>query len=346
MDVIVMSIFLGLPLLLIAALYAFSRMRRKSGRRPGPAAIVWGNLLVLLTMLSLILLGAETWFRYLRDTTDSFGNTVACERWYERHFHLNDGGFRDDVEYRTKIGAGRRRLTILGDSFAAGHGISDVGDRFANLIRRDRPGLEVHALAVPGSETGAHIQILLGAMRSGYEVDTVVLAYCLNDISDLIPGLGEEYMEAVRGMADKSPFLRHSYFLDFVDSRIRIQRFPIMRNYFGYVRDAYQGPIWVKQENRLTALRRLVEQRGGRFGLLVFPFFDRLDPYPLLEAHQALRVFAAREKIPCLDLLPTYLAHRDEDLVVNAFDAHPNERAHAIAATEILRFLRDLGLGE
>ena len=34
-----MSIFLGLPLLLIAALYAFSRMRRKSGRRPGPAEI-------------------------------------------------------------------------------------------------------------------------------------------------------------------------------------------------------------------------------------------------------------------------------------------------------------------
>ena len=47
-----------------------------------------------------------------------------------------------------------------------------------------------------------------------------------------------------------------------------------------------------------------------------------------------------------LDLLPAYRAHRDEDLVVNRFDAHPNERAHAIAAKEILAFLRDRGLLE
>jgi len=339
-----MSTFLGLPLLLIAALYVFFRWRRRSGKRPGPATIVLGNLLVLLTLLSLILLGAETWFRFLRDTTDSFGNTRACERWYDRHFKLNDWGFRDDVEYSLKIKPGHRRLTILGDSFAAGHGIADVGDRFANLIRRDRSDLEVHVMAVPGSETGAHLEFLVSALRSGYEVDVVVLAYCLNDISDLIPGLGEEYMEAVKGMSDKPAFLRHSYFLDYVDARIRIRRFPIMRNYFGYVRDAYGGPIWAQQSSRLITLARLVREAGGRLALVVFPFFDSLDSYPLDGAHQAIESLAAERRIPYLDLLPAYFTHRDEDLVVNASDAHPNERAHAIAATEILRLLSRFGI--
>ena len=339
-----MSTFLGLPLILIAALYVVFRHQRRSGGRPGAAAIVLVNLLVLLTLLSLTLLIGETWFRFVRDTTDSFGNTRGCERWYERHFQVNEWGYRDDVEYQKKIQPGRRRLTILGDSFAAGHGIRDVANRFGNLVRRARPDLEVHVMAVPGSETGAHLQFLHNALRSGYEVDTVVLAYCLNDISDLIPGLGEEYMLAIKGMADKPSFFRHSYFLDYVDTRLRIRQFPIMRNYFGFVRDAYTGPIWAEQRNRLRSLNRLVSQAGGKFALVVFPFFDNLDDYPLEGAHQAIVSLAMQERIPCLDLLPAYLEHQDEDLVVNASDAHPNEQAHEIAATSILNFLSRRGL--
>jgi hypothetical protein len=119
LDTIVLATLIGLPLILLAALGALARRLRRSGRRAGPAALVLGNVLVLLTLLSLLLLGAEVWFRWFRDTTDSFGNTRACRRWYERHFHLNGSGFRDDIEYPARIEKGRRRLTILGDSFAA-----------------------------------------------------------------------------------------------------------------------------------------------------------------------------------------------------------------------------------
>ena len=76
----------------------------------------------------------------------------------------------------------------------------------------------------------------------------------------------------------------------------------------------------------------------------VFPFLDRLDDYPFASAHRALRTFAAQEGIPFCDLLPTYIEHREEDLVVNAFDAHPNERAHALAAEAILEFLTTRGV--
>ena len=341
MDTVVMGTFIGVPMLLVAALFLFARRRRRAGARAGPGALLLGNLLLTLTLASLLLLGAEVWFRWFRDTTDSFGNTRACERWYERHVHRNGQGFRYDIEYPARIREGRRRLTILGDSFAAGHGVAEVADRFANRIRAARPDLEVHVLAVAGSETGAHLGMLRTALRSGYELDTVLLAYCLNDVSDLIPGLSDEYLAAVKGMADKCSFVRHSYFLDFLDSRLRIRKFPIMRDYFGYVRDAYTGSIWAEQRARLDALRDLVEEGGGRFALVVFPFLDRLDPYPFLGAHGALGTWAAAEEVPALDLLPVYLAHREEDLTVNRFDAHPNERAHAIAADAILGFLRD-----
>jgi hypothetical protein len=87
-----------------------------------------------------------------------------------------------------------------------------------------------------------------------------------------------------------------------------------------------------------------VEQAGGAFGLVIFPFFDCLDDHPLEDARRALRNWAAAAGVPCLDLLPACLEHRDEELMVNSAGAHPNERAHAIAATAIEGFLGDLGL--
>jgi hypothetical protein len=50
-----------------------------------------------------------------------------------------------------------------------------------------------------------------------------------------------------------------------------------------------------------------------------------------------------REGIPCLDLLPVLEPHASEKLTVNIFDAHPNERAHELAADAIAdRLLGDL----
>lgn len=42
--------------------------------------------------------------------------------------------------------------------------------------------------------------------------------------------------------------------------------------------------------------------------------------------------FCKSEKIPLLDLDPIFRQHAGENLMVSRFNAHPNERAHAIAA--------------
>jgi hypothetical protein len=44
--------------------------------------------------------------------------------------------------------------------------------------------------------------------------------------------------------------------------------------------------------------------------------------------------------VPHLDLLPVYVDYADAELVVNRFDAHPNEFAHSLAAEAIGRFLK------
>ena len=46
-----------------------------------------------------------------------------------------------------------------------------------------------------------------------------------------------------------------------------------------------------------------------------------------------------RLSVPHLDLLDVFEGEPPEDLVVNPYDAHPNEHAHRLAAAAILRFL-------
>ena len=88
-----------------------------------------GNALVFLCLATPLLLAGELYFRFVYDTTDSLAYTRVCERWEQRHWHVNRAGCRDDVRYSPALTPGKRRISFLGDSFTAGHGIKDVEDR-------------------------------------------------------------------------------------------------------------------------------------------------------------------------------------------------------------------------
>jgi hypothetical protein len=57
--------------------------------------------------------------------------------------------------------------------------------------------------------------------------------------------------------------------------------------------------------------------------------------------HAKVVAFCKSEQVPVLDLDPVLTPHVDEGLTVNRFDAHPNERAHALAAEAIRNELLD-----
>jgi hypothetical protein len=76
---------------------------------------------------------------------------------------------------------------------------------------------------------------------------------------------------------------------------------------------------------------------------VTFPLFDALkEEYAYEAEHEQLNRFWTESGIPHLDLLGTYRGHRAGQLTVSPFDAHPNERAHAMAARAIGDFLEDL----
>ncbi len=104
----------------------------------------------------------------------------------------------------------------------------------------------------------------------------------------------------------------------------------------------YEGPVWEKQQRRLLALRDYVDSQGGQLFVVTFPFVHNLgQDYQFRSVHARLDEFWGDLEAPHLDLLSAFEAYPGVKLVVNSYDAHPNERAHAIAAESIAAFIEE-----
>jgi hypothetical protein len=340
-DRLTFCIFILLPGLIAFAFVMFYRRLRRLGAPVGWARLLVGNALVLLFLLSTVLLLGETWFRLLYDTTDALGFTKICERWISRHWQTNVAGCRDNVEYSAKIQANQRRITFVGDSFTAGHGIRNVDARFSNRIRAAHPDWEVHVLANVGLDTGDEVKLVKKALSNGYQLDEVVLVYCLNDVGDLLGGPGGPFEGKLPGADDRGPsFIHGSYLLDFIYNRYQAGRNPYVKDYFSFVKTGYRDKFWEQQKQRLKEFRDLVESHGGRLSVVTFPFLHALGAnYDYRFAHAELDQFWRELNVPHLDLLPIYQALPARELTVNRFDAHPNEYANQLAAEAIDKFL-------
>jgi hypothetical protein len=215
-------------------------------------------------------------------------------------------------------------------------------NRFVNLIRRKHPDWEVHLLALPGLDTQEELDFLSGSVKNGYQLDEVVLVYCMNDVSDLLPQRDEGIARVQKELREMPWLPRNSYLVNTLYHRLKVRLDPFFKNYFGFVRDAYRGPLWEKQKQRLTQFRDFVQSHGGRLAVVTFPFLQLLGPnYEYQFAHQELGQLWRGLGVPQLDLLTIYKELPPAKITVNRFDPHPNEYAHALAAEAIDEFLRE-----
>jgi hypothetical protein len=333
---LVLCLFLLLPIVSGGLLVLVARASRIAGW----PRLLLGNLTVLLLLLSIALLAGEVYYRFFYDSTDALGYTKVSKRWYQRHWQANSSDCRDSLNYSLKPKPDRRRISFLGDSFTAGHGIPKVEDRFANRVRRAHPEWEIHVLAQPGFDTGNELQYLQNIVNQGYGLDEVVLVYCLNDVADMFPEWAET-VERVRAADERrSWLLSSSYCLNTLYYRLRVRPAPDARSYFDYIKQGYRGAQWDRQKQRLKAIRDLVESHAGRLAVVTFPLMHALGPrYEYQSAHDELNQFWRELNVPHLDLLAIYRDLPPGKVTVNRFDGHPNEYANALAAEAIEKFL-------
>src|ERR1700730_10241979 len=158
-------VFAGFCIMPLAAMFGlylfFGKYHLHKSKESRWWKLLLGNVLVFVFAGSLVALLGEAYFRFWYDTTDSFELTKTSRRWFERYYHVNNIGVRDNQDYLSLSRApGQRRITFVGDSFTIGHGLRNVDDRFANRIRHQHPEWEVHAMAQPGLDSGNELLLM------------------------------------------------------------------------------------------------------------------------------------------------------------------------------------------
>jgi hypothetical protein len=336
---LVLALFLAIPLALAGAMLGLARWLT---RVPLWMRVLAFNVVVLLFLLSLVMVAGECYYRFIYDESDAVNYSKISRRWFQRYSRENTVGFRDDIEYVPEKPPGKRRISFLGDSFLGGHGIKAIEDRFPNLIRAAHPEWEIHVLSGFGLDTGDEMKMMANIFNLGYQTDEVVLVYCLNDVTDLMPVWQDRLYKINIESKKQNWLLGNSYLVNTLYFHLKAAHDPLLKDYFGFIMEGYQGELWKKQTQRLQALRDLVESHGARFAVVTFPFVHAVGPnYPFRSAHDRLNEIWAVLKVPHLDLLPVYSNLPPASITVNRYDPHPNELANRLAAEKVDPFLRE-----
>ena len=201
----------------------------------------------------------------------------------------------------------------------------------------------MHVLASVGLDTGGELALMKKAFARGYQVDQVVLVYCLNDIGDLMPPQADATGRVLAELDNSGWLFRNSYMMNLWHHHYTASRDPYLGNYCSFVREAYSGDLWEQQKERLKAFRDLVQAHGGHLAVVTFPFLHALGPnYEYRFIHDKLHRLWQELGVPQLDLLSVYEGLPSSQLTVNRFDAHPNECANQLAAEAIDKWLQRL----
>lgn len=324
---------------LLVILMRWRRSRRRAGRSlrdPHIALACW--------MLAAALTMPELACALFYDATDSFSQTNVSQRWFQRHVRVNRAGYRDDRELPTRRESGKTYLAFTGDSFTFGHGVRRPADRFSDRI--DAALADQHVVTYNVGLPGMDIRQLTDGMLTELEqqrtpLDLLVYTFVPNDIEYCDERTAAFYQQQAVRSPQWFPW-KQTYFYNLLYYRV-----PAIggsgSDYYGYLAESYQGQPWDRFAGKLDQLATWCRGRNVTLLVTVFPFLPTLgEQDPFLPAYAKVVEHCRERQVDCVDLTPTLTAHRTAGLAVSRFDAHPNERAHQLAAETLLPELRRL----
>jgi hypothetical protein len=332
----------------------------KFGKKSGRLRLILGNVLLTLCMLGTVALIAESYFRFISVGTDPFGVTMASRRWFVYYTDLNSLGCRDKEWTREKP-PDIYRMAVVGDSFVYGWGIREPGDRFPDLLqhRFDQlaPGrVEVMNVAKPGLDSAEEL-LPIQQMVEVYGVDEVLLGYVPNDIEKVIPQ--EDGVDRT-----EPPFCQwfntdSSALAEFLYYRLVVPRKDTVQSYGDWLMAAYtDATLWRRQQEELGKIISYCRDKNVSLKVALLPLLRAGGAsdgsaagggpsdaqtgehgsgggYDPRQVHGQVAYFFERNGVPVVDLRPAIAGVDPTTLVVSAWDAHPNEAAHALFADAI-----------
>jgi lysophospholipase L1-like esterase len=238
---------------------------------------VKNSLTALFTVLFLFL-GLECCFMYIR-RSNAFGDTLASRLWFDTYWKpINSYGFRDAEPARDTASG----IFFLGDSFTAGHGIKNTGDRFSDIVRAKMQANGVPTTVInlgrQGADTRDEYQTMTGFIAStGKRPSSIVLQYFGNDIEEVAKQCGMRYT-LFQPYGDLHPAARYvikrSFFLNYLYWMVPGRGYS---SYFDFLEKSYANDsIFNRHKQDLEKFIGYSRENHIPLLVVVFPFMQ--DP--------------------------------------------------------------------
>jgi lysophospholipase L1-like esterase len=231
------------------------------------------------------------------------------------------------------------RILVLGDSLTFGWGVP-VDRTYPKILERilndHRPHTtSIHSVINAGVGNYNTVQEVAYFKERGirYRPDEVILGFYIND-AEPVPTPQDGWLA------------RNSYLYVLATSGwdAFARRFGRKASYEDYYRTLYteENSGWRASRQALEDLIETCKREGIRFRLVLLPELHFPNgEYPFSAVHDVVARIATNHGVLVLDLQGAFRGHDPKSLWVSLGDAHPNEKAMEIIATEIYRTMAD-----
>jgi lysophospholipase L1-like esterase len=238
-----------------------------------------------------------------------------------------------------QIPRGKVRILIQGDSITWGQGIRDEQSLFSfqllELLRKDKPGLEIAVLAQPGREIDGHLAQLehWGELVAP---DIIVYQFFANDMElDRHQGRPVAPGRYWRRLFFHRFMVSYSYLWFFLDYELDQLLPGTSQTYEDYLTANYSPGTagWAKFVDTFQQWLAQARQLTPNILVALYPVSDGSGNRRLTSIYDAVEKLCKDEGIDTIDLwdeLSTLAVAND--LYASRFDGHPGEAAHGAIA--------------
>jgi lysophospholipase L1-like esterase len=296
---------------------------------------VGANIVTLVVPLVVVLVFLEIVFMYVPQSHEGV-LSKASQIWWEKYWTpVNSLNYRDkEVSEDTT----KTEVLVIGDSFAAGHGLESLDDRFSDILEK-KLGPDkyvVYNLGVSGSDTRDEAERL---MKYPVKPDVIVLQYFPNDVEKAARENGltltgaEPYHDLTGPWAT---LVKRFYLPNFVYWQLPHNSFSTFEN---FVQTSYTDTTILNTHLRdLSRMLAYRDSTGAKMYAVFVPFLFQLDKSA--EYTKPVEEYLKANDVQVVTLTDGVAKIADKDRVVGKNDGHAGPAVNVLMAERVFEVMK------